>query len=285
MEDYYYQIRRSHIVRVAGLVSIICASSQLCCSQPVPVSISWHLADQRITLREPVLLTLTMENHGGANAVLNLGTDFTGGLLVTVVTPEGTVVRTPPKEPHGLQALGIVTVKSGERYTHEFIVDEWYDFNRVGKYQVQAALRFPITIDDRPFVPKETALEQVVITEHDDVALKRRCDELVTKIIATTSVDVAGTAARALSAINDPIAIPYLIRALMSPFLYAQGIAVTGLSRFKTREAILALIPVATGSGPHSSEARAMLLESGKNLQDAELRRYLYRALRESEPN
>src|SRR5207245_8742048 len=99
-----------------------------------------------------------------------------------------------------------------------------------------------------------------------------------------SSPDDAGDAIEALSHVRDPIAVRYLVQSLTSPFLWAQGIATRALGKFSTPEAIDALIPIANGNGDDASWARTTLLQTAQKLQDSDLRRSIYRALREPEP-
>lgn len=278
--------RFTHILRVLVLIAVVdCTTGAVLNAQRPPVTVSWSAALERISLGEPVVLNLSVRNESSSTAVLDLGQDFTQGLRVTVIKPDGTTVPTPVKEAsNGFHALGTVQINPGETYTREFVIDEWYQFDSIGKYEVQASLRFPIAVANLSFIPTSGTASTILIEPRDEAALRRRCDDLATRISMPRFVDDDGYAARALSAVRDPVAVPYLIRALYSDFPYGRSIAVRALTKFSTPEAIDGLIPIARAGGPDASLIRAHLLQTAQKLPDTDLRQHIYRALREPEP-
>ena len=98
------------------------------------------------------------------------------------------------------------------------------------------------------------------------------------------NAEEAGAAAQALSFVRDPVVVKFLVRSMESPIAWVQDIALRALGQFATPEAIDALIPITRRGGPDSQWARATLLETAQKVQDTNLRRYIYQALREPEP-
>jgi hypothetical protein len=278
----------------AALLAITCVGRELCDAQAVPI-VSWQLPDSRITLLEPVVLRLVVQNYNSDPAILDLGANFKQGLLVTIIAPGGAVLPRPTWEPSGLHDLGRVRIAPGASYMREFVMDEWYDFDSPGQYGIRASLRFPITIGDRSFTPAGDTFQTITIEARDEPALRRRCEALAARIanpivdpntfVDPSTVEDVAQAALVLSYVRDPVAIPYLVRSLASPLLDAQGSAVLALGKFSTPEAVNALITAATGPGSYASEATRALHQLAQRIQDPKVRDHIYRALGEPQPH
>jgi hypothetical protein len=257
-------------------------ASQLCYSQTPPI-LSWQLLDERITLHEPVMLSLSIYNQGSDVAMLDFGSNFTQGLLVTVITPGGTVVRTPPLEPpEGTSSIGRVALEPGARYVREFVMDEWYDFDLPGKYGIGVSLRFPITVGKSRVLPPGETFGAITIDARNETALRKRLDDLMARATDTDSGDVSMEVARILNRISDPMVIPYLIR--LSHLPLAQHIAIRALGKFSTAQAIDALISIAAGNGLDASWTKVTLLQIAQRVQDPKLQERIYEALSEPRP-
>ncbi len=58
---------------------------------------------------------------------------------------------------------GTVRIEPGAVYRHDVVIDEWHDFDAVGKYEIRVSLRFPIMYGDLSYEPPaETALSMVI---------------------------------------------------------------------------------------------------------------------------
>src|SRR5262249_48342702 len=156
-----------------------------------------------------------------------------------IVEPSGVVSRRPTLEPSGVHRIGEVPLEPGARYTRDFVIDEWYDFEQVGKYEIRGSLRFPIKAEGHSGLPPGEVSQSVMIEPPNELALRRRSAELAGR--ALSPADFPGEsdvdAARALSFIRDPVAVSYLIQTLASPRLYVRSIALRGIARFSTIEA------------------------------------------------
>jgi HEAT repeats len=244
--------------------------------------------DPVVTLHEPVLLRLVVENPSPDAVAVDLGVDGAGGLLVTIITPAGAVLHRPVHQPDGLHEGIEAHVDPGGRYVHDVLVDPWYDFDTPGRYGVGVTLRYPILVGARRLAPPAESFHTVMIAPRDEAALKRRCESLAgrlfTDIVDENTVADSLEAIRALSYIRDPVVVPYLVRSLKSTFPIVQGRAVGALARLSTPEALRALVHVATGDSPGARDARTALLQAAHGLRDAELRTWIYDSLREPEP-
>jgi hypothetical protein len=234
-----------------------------------------------------VILKLSIQNTTRDSTVLDLGDDFRGGLLVTIITPAGTVLHRPPIDADGLAAVGRVQIQPGGVYKRKYAVNEWFDFDSPGTYGIGISLRFAITVGHRSVsLPRQT-FQTITIDARDEAALRRRCetllapaakirDLLAANIYARLGVDLvedADQAMRALSFVRDPVAIPYLAQAITWPIVDFS--AVRSLDKFSTPEAVAALISYAKGNPGSSSFVRGMLLRKAKEVQDPTLQKQI----------
>jgi hypothetical protein len=272
----------------AGLLSFAFTLSHLCHAQGVPVSFSWQIPEPEISLHEPVILRLSVTNNSSDVANLDLGADFAQGLLVTIITPDGRTIATPPFEPNGITRMGKARIQPGADYVHEFIMDRWYDFESVGTYEIRVKLRYPLLIGNRSVPPPGEASKAILIKARDESALYRRCAALADRASDPRAGEKGPDAAEILSYVRDPVAVPFLVRLADSPslFLLVQSKALVGLARSSSPEAIDALISVANGTGDDITRpwARRVLLGTARKTQDVKLREHIYGALGEQQP-
>jgi len=264
-----------------------CLGGGLCNSQRLPI-VSWQVSAARITLHEPVLIRLTVNNQTNEVVMLDLRHDYKEGLRVTIITPSGTVLNRPPLEPgDGLHAIGRVTLEPGGNYSREYVMDEWYDFYSPGQYEISVDLRLPITVGDRSVSLPGERFQSVTIDPYDQDALRRRCEALLSRVLqpvlyydSAARAD-ADQAMWALSYIRDPVTIPYLARALASPDSGSQLLAVRTLEKFLTPESVNVLILYAKGNTTWTSQAASTLHRMEQLVQDPALRDRIRAALNE----
>src|SRR6266404_1749213 len=152
---------------------IVLSLSVAAWAQPTPVSITWELLDRPVTLYEPVLLQLTVENRSGAaTVILNLGKNEKTGLSLAITKPDGSVDRRPPLEIPDFGTAGIFELGRGAKYTHVFVVDEWFLFEQPGEYGIQVRLRYPITARGQTVTADSEAILRCRIDARDENALR-----------------------------------------------------------------------------------------------------------------
>jgi len=247
--QYRYNARTKGSHWVAAILLIgSTGSGGLCWSQALP-AVSWQLADERITLNEPVILKLSVENTTRDSVVLNLGDDFEGRFLITIITPQGTVLHRPPRGTgNRIAVLGRVQIEPGAVYIRNYTIDEWHGFDSPGKYGIGVTPQIPVTVGDRSDTLSAETYQTITIGAADETALRRRCEELLAiafkthTVVNVDTIEKADQALHALSSVRDPIVIPYLARAVISPTLIVQDRAAVALTRFSTPEAITALL-------------------------------------------
>jgi hypothetical protein len=271
------------------ILGVVAALAVKCQAEPLPI-VSWQVPDPVVTLHEPVLLRFVVDNPSRDAVTVNLGADGAQGLLVTIITPAGVVLRPSLHLTDGLHEGIEAHVEPGGRYIHDVLVDQWYDFDTPGRYGLGVALRYPISAGTRHLAPPAESFYTVTIAQRDEAALGRRCESLVgrlfTDVVDENNVADSLEAMRALSYIRDPVVVPYLVRSLKSTFSIVRGRTIHALARLSTPEALRALVYVATGDSPEEArDARTALLQAAWMPQNAELRKWIYGSLGEPEPH
>ena len=72
---------------------------------------------------------------------VSLGYNREGGFIFTVKRPDGSVKETPRKiTKDNLTLLANFNVDAQKTYTQQLILNEWYDFNDPGVYEISASL-------------------------------------------------------------------------------------------------------------------------------------------------
>jgi hypothetical protein len=210
---------------------------------PKQVGVHFRLQENVVTLHEPVVVFF--EIHNG----LSLPITVTVGALVrqffdfTLTTPNGQVFH---KEPFGGQVDivtigdGKVTVAPGADYQEPLVMNQWFAFASQGTYSLTSRLTSDIETADGSF-QAESQAAQLRVNPRDPTRLNKICAELSKQAQIATTVESAQFPVRALSYVDDPIAVPYLARVLSGHTLaYEKG--VQGLERIGNDEAVEVLL-------------------------------------------
>ena len=213
-------------------------------SRTLKVTISYSLAKDRVTLHEPVIFNVMFANNSSEPVIVDLGANLKETFAFTIGKPNGMKVKTPQKVPEGSALLGRVPLHSGETYSEKLLLNEWFDFDAAGKYEISVRLAKPhitpkgIDVADIYNAPEfQTTL---YIEPRDPTRLNEVCANLESQITNASSVAEAQEPAEALSYVTDPIAIPYL-QAVINSGQMVQASAIVGLERIGGEEAIQAL--------------------------------------------
>jgi hypothetical protein len=229
------------------------------------VGISYSLKPSHITLHEPVLLKFTIENGTSEPVVVDLGANLQEAFLFTIGKPDGSKAEVPPKRPEGSALKGQISLQPSQTYSQSLLLNEWSEFDVPGQYQISVRLVKPditpkgMDIYDIYDTPEfRTTLD---MQPRDAVRLNKICADLETKIINARGFSEAQEPAQALSYINDPVAIPYLVAALNSGHL-VESIAIAGLERIGGDEAIRALTDASKSKNKNATFLAKRALES-----------------------
>ena len=131
----------------------------------------------------------------------------------------------------------------GERLRHQLLLDEWASLNTPGEYELDVRLLTPIEMSSGAKFISEPYRTRFKVMPRDEAQLKAACERLVQQIESTNVVEEMQGAASALAHVDDPIAVPYLERALRSG-KYVEHQAIEGLERIGNEDAALILMAV-----------------------------------------
>lgn len=244
------------------------------------VSISYSFPQQQLSLNQPVVVTFMARNESSRPIKLDLGQDRKGGYSFTVTQPDGVRLRLSQYSREGISELSILSLQPSQSFSQRLILNEWYDFKIPGRYQLEGRLIEPILFADGTTANRDSGFRDVIEIGPRDVArLETTCKELSEQIEKSTSYGDAAEAALELSYVVDPVAVPYLQRALCAEKL-VEPIAVAGLERIANDVAVRVLIShIETGSSDTAVLARAALERIQKRTSNATLREEIERAL------
>jgi hypothetical protein len=227
------------IVAFAFLRTGSVAANAQVSSQPVSI----ELEKATITQGEPVLADLKIKNITSENLDLDLGDNSKEKIFVTTIDPDGhqnqKLAEHIPKE--GVFAFGDVHLKPQERYNQILILNEWFQFDKIGEYRITIGIKSPITNGDHTLVvtPVTVILE---VTAKNSEQLATGCKELLTRIENRDRYAEADrrAAEQALSYVEDPIAVPYLEQALVHSSM--GQLAIDSLFHIGNPDAVMALV-------------------------------------------
>ena len=176
-----------------------------------------YSAPAQLTLHEPVMIIFRVVNLTGLPINLDLGQDRKWGFLFAITKPDRVKLDLPAILHEGIAMLGEVSVKSGETFSQDLLINDWYDFPLPGKYEIKGRLSKSIAVNNGSRYETDPGFSVAVeIGPRDELALAKTCEALTNQIEASNSFDQSDAPTRALSSIQDAIAVPYLQRALFS---------------------------------------------------------------------
>lgn len=254
------------------------------------VTVSFSLSSPTYTAHEPIVLNLTIRNNLTQPVELNLGENREGGFVFTVKRPDGVLIQPRTAEDWGgFTRLGKFSVSPEETYTQQLLLNKWFEFSTPGRYEVTARLKRPIGIQAGGTTLTAWASRFIVeVVPRDTGRLKQVCDEFLAQISKNIAhYERAANAAVALSYVEDPIAVPYLEKAISANPM-VDNIMITGLARIGNKEAVRILFDILAGRGDadegkkdRAVQARLALQNIQEHSTDIELKREIRRGLKE----
>lgn len=180
-----------------------------------------------ISLHEPVVLKLTLNNLGPEAAVVDLGVNDLGAFRLNVRGPDGQIRALPPLRGSG--TMGRITIDASGTFSMPLMLNEWISFAAPGAYGVEIKL---------PEIARSEAVA-ISVLPRDTGRLKRVCEELAKSALEAPLQRDAYVFARALTFVVDDEAVPYLKKMAQNEDL--AGTAVKGLERIADPSAVAAL--------------------------------------------
>jgi len=219
---------------------------------------------------EPVMADVTLRDTLSKPIDIDLGGDGYGNIAISIVNPEGQRIdRGPIDGRNRLVFSGRVHLEPGETYRETLVLNEWFEFGEIGHYTVT----FGLNSESAP--PVALPLE---VKPRDEAELKELCSELVSRVMDTRLALDSLAASKALSFVQDPIAIPSWVQLLKRPGYVDSAIA--GLARIGSADAARALISNLGLPDEHTrSSIRSTLEAMADQTTDEDLRQNIRGAL------
>jgi hypothetical protein len=160
------------------------------------------------TQGEPVVLKLVLDNNTFEPAVFDLGYDREGALLFRLNLPDGSSIDLPQKQVReGISRVGKLSLAAQEKYSQQLVLDDWYKFKDAGTYRVSLTIQ-------NTCGPMQLPIE---ITPFDADVLSSVCRQLLDTIRQNKNdYAKAADAANVLARVNNPLAVPFLKKALQA---------------------------------------------------------------------
>jgi hypothetical protein len=204
-----------------------------------------------VVLNEPVIITFKLENQAALPVSTDLGEDRRGNFRILVRRlPAGAAV---PIQKLGVQSgvarVGAITVNPGSEYTQQLLLDDWLTFRVPGDYEVDLSLDAPFRFaDGAPVSVDSRATLRYRVGPRDQVRLQRVCQRLASAaIVSDNDFEAMSDAARALSRMVDPVAVP-CIRDVLQATTRVDFVLMSGLIRVGTEDARRVLVEMSASA-------------------------------------
>jgi hypothetical protein len=220
---------------IAFMLGLIAAASAGPSAQTRPPDAVSFSMPASLTLHEPIVAVLAIENTQNEPIQVDLGDDRTENLRVTL--KQGTALPAPSLRlpTGGIVRSGEISIAPGARYQQRLILDHWFVFERPGAYDVDVRLTTPVrTASGAPVgSPAGTAASlRFEILPRSEAILRDTCARLTNTLVTAADTNDLHQAARELSAVRDPIAVGYIGQVLEATdrvdFILVRGLARVG---------------------------------------------------------
>ncbi len=215
------------------------------------------LEKSALTQREPTIVDIAVHNSSAEAVDFDPGYDKEG-IDIKVTDPKGLVQKKQSPVPHeGMRFSNAVHVEPGSTSVTSLLLNDWFSIDEVGEYQIDVTLYPPneIRAHGKDGISASLTLE---VLPRDDARLESACADLAKRIKSAPSASAALAAAEALSKVDDPIAVPFLVEVLgrknFAPLM------IGALAHMKTDAALNALTSAAHSNDQETSSlARSAL--------------------------
>jgi hypothetical protein len=163
------------------------------------------------TLGEPAIMTATLFNTTGYRIVADFGVADQTEFVFRQTKPDGSVVRvTPSLTPPSRMRTSHLMLRDTS-HTASVVLDEWLSLSQLGRHTIEVEFRGSVGIDGgNPAGLKRTAKLVIDVKPRDAARLEKRGGEWLKQVSTLSPGSDARTAASALAAMTDPVAIPFL---------------------------------------------------------------------------
>ena len=240
---------KRQLSQIVAVVSLFLGVGAIAQRSPPPDEANIALEKSIVTEHEPVILDIRFQSPPSTSLDFDPGYDWRN-VWVKVVDPSGHAWERSPEVPQeGMKFSNAVHVDAGTERTISVVADEWFSFGEQGLYQIDVVLR--------GFPSRVSAKLSLRVEPRDNDALKAACSGLLARVNGSESFASSLVAAKALSIVKDPVAIPYLAEAMKRREFVS--LMIGALAQLKTNDAVDALIEASKSSDP---ETRGMALSA-----------------------
>ena len=204
-----------------------------------PVSVG--LEKNRAIAGEPIFVGVHVKNMGSEALEFDLGLNGRENILISVVDPSGKRSGKPGTEPRqGLAFFGWMHLAPGEEQFKTLVLNEWFNFELPGRYQIKVAFKQPATVgrEKVPIPPFTLVLD---ITPRNEEQLTATCERLVKEFEGGGSGDERVAIPVALRLMHDPELVPLWERTLTSANQEIREIGISNLTHIRNHDAVKAL--------------------------------------------
>jgi hypothetical protein len=249
------------------------------------VDMSYVLEERPHSLHEPVVLTFKASNHLPNAIVLDLGQDRENGFTFRLLRPDGTTADSPSFTRNGISLIGTAVLRSGESLSQEVILNDRFRFDVPGNYKIAGHLTQEIMDEQGDKLGSDPGFQKdIEIVPRDESSLRKVCQELSGHLERSNSYSDAALIARELATIDDPVAVPFLDKALRADRL-VEPFIISALVRIGNTEAANALIAALNGkTGAAADAVLRGLTQIRLHTSDPLLRELIDRALLDYQP-
>lgn len=201
-----------------------------------PLAVTYEVPPA-LTLHEPVIVTVTLQNLLGEPIKLDLGWNRKIGFVITVRDPGGQVVR-PTITPSGVGRAGRIELEPNGEYSQPLVLNDWLPFDRSGLYHVEILLVGPIrTLSGRVVDGPRADGLNIQIGARNETLLQQSYQRLADAFMNSAGGVEQYQAAQVLKYLNDPVGVP-ILRTVLDATSSADPLILEALRKIGTPESL-----------------------------------------------
>jgi hypothetical protein len=202
--------RRAVLTGFALVALALLAGSATIDAGPPSAKLDFKLP-KTTTLGEPAIMTAQLYNNTGFRIVADFGIDDQTEFVFSQTKPDGRTARVTPTIAMVPRPRTRHLMLRDTSYTASVVLDQWLDLSQAGRHTIDVEFRGAVQIDGGdPAGVKRAAKLVIDVKPRDAARLEKRGGEWLKRISTLSPGSDARTAATALVAMSDPVAIPYL---------------------------------------------------------------------------
>lgn len=223
-----------------------------------------RLAEEEISLHEPVVVELAIENPSPSTIEVDLGVAGIEALEIEILDRNNRKVEriAPALGPEVWHTGGKVSLQPNEGYRSGLVLSQWFALEEPGDYEVIIEFTGPVVSQAGGDVEVERRFNLPLrVLPRNPERLREVAGELVQRACQNRDLEAAYEAAQVLSTIDDPAVIPFLRDSLQCSYT-TQGIAVAALGHLATNEAVSVLLAAAEAEDRELADLARHALET-----------------------